>query len=231
MGRGRKSPLSHPVLWSGSRSAGARVEEQTVEERVLPRPRALLPKSASTTVRPRSRGSTSGPSAFKPQRQPRVPRSLPGSCARLVQSCGHPPSGVWLQPGDQGNHVPLRTQGNGGEVYLPLPVPISRSRLHSRLRPRPLTLTLYSFPSATPPPQVQVSAPPSPSVWPQQPLNVPIGSPALYLVISAQKHGLTTVTIMSAVPEFMGPRSKFNLYDPLAAACQTGKGQSPPGQS
>ena len=48
--------------------------------------------------------------------------------------------------------------------------------------------------------------------------------PASYLVINAQKRGLTTVTIMSVVSEFMGPWATFNLYDPLVATCQTGKG-------
>lgn len=149
----------------------------------------------------------------------------------FVQSPGHPPSGVWLQPGDPGsNHVPLRTHPGvmEGEVCCLSPVPSPQQAPLTSV-PQAPSLDSVLLPLRNP-----TSSGPSLSSHPHPPCGLSNLSmclwalPALYLVINAQKRGLTTVTIMSAVPEFMGPRAKFNLYDPLAAACQTGKGQSPP---
>lgn len=175
--------------------------------------RAPPPQSASTTVRPRSQSShTPGPSAFKPQRQPRASQPAWELRPPFVQSCGHPPSGVWLQPEGSVKGAIMcpfaHTRGvMEGEVCCPLPSP-SPQQAPLTSAPQALALTLYSFLRNPTSLGSKSQLPPSPSVWPQQPLNVPMGSPLLYLVINAQKHGLTTVTIMSAVPEFMGPQAR-----------------------
>ena len=162
----------------------------------------------------------------------RVPHSLPGSCGRplsRVLATRHLERGS--SQGIQGAiNVPLRTHPGvrEGEVCCLSSVP------------SPQQAPLTSAPQAPSPDSALLPLPnpistgPSPSSHPHPPCGLSSLSmclwalPASYLVINAQKRGLTTVTIMSAVSEFMGPWARFNLYDPLVATCQTGKGQSPP---
>lgn len=161
-----------------------------------------------------------------------MPRSLPGSCGRplsRVLATRHLERDS--SQGIQGaiNVSPRTHPGvREGEACWPSPVPSpQQAPLRSSPQAPSPDSALLPLPNPT-------SAGPSPSSHPHPPcglskLSVCLWAlPASYLVISAQKRGITTITIMLAVPEFMGPWARFNLCDPLVAACQTGKGQSPP---